>query len=48
MTKSGNAEMLERIQPTLHMHADAFANGAVDNNTKIDAPSLPPKSQAPR
>ena len=38
LAKEGNAEMLERIKPTLNMHADALANDAVYNHTEIDTP----------
>ena len=38
LAKEGNAEMLERIKPTLNMNADIFTNGEVYNHTEIDAP----------
>ena len=44
LAKEGNAEMLERIQPTLDLNADIFTNGEVYNHTEIDAPFLTTKS----
>ncbi|MFM7978853.1 MAG: PriCT-2 domain-containing protein, partial [Candidatus Fonsibacter sp.] len=38
--KEGNADMLERIKPTLNMHADIFTNGEVYNHTEIDIPTI--------
>ena len=38
MAKEGNADMLERIKPTLNMNADIFTNGEVYNHTEIDTP----------
>ena len=47
LAKEGNAEMLERIKPTLNMNADVFTNGEVYNHTEIDAPFLTTKPRAP-
>ena len=44
LAKEGNAEMLERIKPTLNMNADIFTNGKVYNHTEIDAPFLTTKT----
>ncbi|MFM7981186.1 MAG: hypothetical protein ACKPKO_17905, partial [Candidatus Fonsibacter sp.] len=38
LAKEGNADMLERIKPTLNMNADIFTNGEVYNHTEIDTP----------
>ncbi|MFM7978611.1 MAG: PriCT-2 domain-containing protein, partial [Candidatus Fonsibacter sp.] len=38
LAQEGNAEMLERIRPTLNMNADIFTNCEVYNHTEIDAP----------
>ena len=40
LAKEGNAEMLERIKPTVHMNADVYTNDEVYNSTEIDAPFL--------
>ena len=40
LAKEGNAEMLERIKPTLHMIADVFVNDETYTSTEIDAPLL--------
>ena len=44
LAKEGNAEMLERIKPTLNMSADIVTNGEVYNHTEIDAPFLTTKT----
>ena len=44
LAKEGNAEMLERIKPTLNLNADIFTNGEVYNHTEIDAPFLTTKT----
>ncbi|MFM7990593.1 MAG: hypothetical protein ACKPKO_65860 [Candidatus Fonsibacter sp.] len=36
LAKEGNADMLERIKPTLNMNANIFTNGKVYNCTEID------------
>ncbi|MFM7981729.1 MAG: hypothetical protein ACKPKO_20665, partial [Candidatus Fonsibacter sp.] len=38
LAKEGNAEMLERIKPTLNMNADIFTNGEEYNCIEIDNP----------
>ena len=38
LAKEGNAEVLERIKPTLNMNADIFTNGEAHNQTEIDTP----------
>ncbi|MFM7978458.1 MAG: hypothetical protein ACKPKO_04000, partial [Candidatus Fonsibacter sp.] len=38
LAKAGNAELLERIKPTLNMNADIFANNEVYSHTEIDTP----------
>ncbi|MFM7978500.1 MAG: PriCT-2 domain-containing protein, partial [Candidatus Fonsibacter sp.] len=43
MAKEGNAEMLERIKPTLNMNADIFTNGKVYNRIDINTPFLTTK-----
>ena len=43
LAKEGNAEMLERIKPTLNMNADIFTNGKVYSRTDIDTPFLTTK-----
>ena len=40
LAKEANAEMLERIKPTLNMNADIFANGEVYSHTEMDAPVI--------
>ncbi|MFM7982292.1 MAG: hypothetical protein ACKPKO_23530, partial [Candidatus Fonsibacter sp.] len=42
--KEDNAEMLERIKPTLNMKADIFTNDGVYNHTEIDAPFFTTKT----
>ena len=44
LAKEGNAEMLERIKPTLNMNADIFTNGEVYNHTEIDTSFLNTKT----
>ncbi|MFM7984359.1 MAG: PriCT-2 domain-containing protein, partial [Candidatus Fonsibacter sp.] len=43
LAKEGNADMLERIKPTLSMNADIFTNGEIYNCTEIDIPFLTEK-----
>ncbi|MFM7988591.1 MAG: PriCT-2 domain-containing protein [Candidatus Fonsibacter sp.] len=40
LAKEGNADMLERIKPTLNMNADIFPNGEEYNCTEIHTPFL--------
>ncbi|MFM7988865.1 MAG: PriCT-2 domain-containing protein, partial [Candidatus Fonsibacter sp.] len=40
MAKEGNADMLERIKPTLNMNANIFTNGKVYNRIDISTPFL--------
>ena len=40
LAKEGNADMLERIKPTLNMIADVFTNGEEYNCIEIDTPFL--------
>ena len=48
LAKEGNAEMLDRIKPTLNMNADIFTKGEAYNQTEFDTPSLPPNDHATR
>ncbi|MFM7982847.1 MAG: PriCT-2 domain-containing protein, partial [Candidatus Fonsibacter sp.] len=40
LAKEGNADMLERIKPTLNMNADIFTKGEECNCIEIDTPLL--------
>ena len=44
LAKEGNAEMLERIKPTLNMNANMFTTGEVYNHTEIDTPFFTAKT----
>ena len=46
LAKEGNAEMLERIKPTLNMNTDIFTNGEVYNRIDINTPFLTTKKSS--
>ncbi|MFM7984352.1 MAG: PriCT-2 domain-containing protein [Candidatus Fonsibacter sp.] len=45
LANEGNADMLERIKPTLNVNADIFTNGAACHCIEIDTP---PRERATR
>ncbi len=48
LANEGNADMLERIKPTLNMNADIFTNGEEYNCIEIDTPFLTTEKRATR
>ena len=46
LAMEGNADMFERIKPTLNKNADIFTNGEEYRCTEIDTPFLTTKNRA--